>query len=81
LIYSTREKDSLLHVSYSLIFAGAIGNLIDRFYLGYVVDFLDFFWKHDHFPAFNIADSSISIAACLLIIDFLLHLKKTKALN
>lgn len=59
-------------LAYALIIAGAIGNLIDRFSLGYVVDFLLFYWKDEanHFPAFNIADSCITIAAGLLIIDF-----------
>ncbi len=76
LIYTTRAKDKLLHISYSLILAGAIGNLIDRFALGFVVDFFDFYLGLNHFPAFNIADSSISIAAGLLILDFILHLKK-----
>ena len=54
-------------LSYSLILSGAIGNLIDRFSLGYVVDFLDFYVGTWHFPAFNVADSSITIAAFLLI--------------
>jgi len=48
----------------SLIIGGAIGNLIDRFYLGYVVDFIDV-W---HWPAFNLADSAISVGAVLLIL-------------
>lgn len=59
-------------LAYALIIAGAIGNLIDRFSLGYVVDFLLFYWKDEthHFPAFNIADSCITVAAGLLIIEF-----------
>lgn len=67
--------------AYALIIAGAIGNLIDRFTLGYVVDFLMFYWKNEanHFPAFNIADSCITIAAFLLIIEFFVHLKDKKA--
>ncbi|MBT7669728.1 MAG: hypothetical protein HN623_09120, partial [Bdellovibrionales bacterium] len=52
-----------------------VGNLIDRFSMGFVVDFLDFYWKSAHFPAFNVADSSITIAAFLLIIDLLLNIK------
>jgi signal peptidase II len=60
-------------LAYALILAGAIGNLLDRFSLGYVVDFFLFFWKSEdhHFPAFNIADAAISIAAALLIFDVL----------
>ena len=67
-------------LAYALIIAGAIGNLIDRFSLGYVVDFLMFYWKKEenHFPAFNVADSCITVAGFLLVIDFLIQLKKKK---
>lgn len=71
LMWQTRHNNLLLCLAYSLIFAGAVGNLIDRFTLDYVVDFLDFHWYGKHFPAFNVADSAISIAAVLLIIDFI----------
>lgn len=76
LIWSTRNKNFIHCLSYSLILAGAIGNLIDRFSMNYVVDFFDFFWGPHHFAAFNIADSSISIAAALLILDLLFLSKK-----
>lgn len=79
LIWQTRATSLLLCTAYSLILAGAIGNLIDRFSLNYVVDFLDFHFKGSHFPAFNVADSSISIAAGLLIIDFIIQLKQSKS--
>ncbi|MBL4638629.1 MAG: signal peptidase II [Proteobacteria bacterium] len=61
--------------SISLILGGAIGNLVDRISLGYVVDFLDFYnyYGSYHFPAFNIADSAICIGAVLLIIDSFSH--------
>lgn len=78
LIWTSRNQNKLLCVSYSLILAGAVGNLIDRFLLGYVVDFLDFYWQMSHFPAFNVADSSISVAAGLLILDFFFQLKRKK---
>lgn len=80
LIWSTRKGEGLLLcVSYSLILAGAIGNLIDRFSLGYVVDFLDFYWGRSHFPTFNVADTSISVAVGLIILDSLrVHLKKKR---
>lgn len=70
-----------LSVAYALILAGATGNLIDRFSYGYVVDFLLFYWKDErnHFPAFNVADSCITVAAGLLIIDFFLQHKRKKA--
>jgi signal peptidase II len=54
-----------------LILGGAAGNLIDRFRLGHVVDFLDFHIGTWHFPTFNIADSAITIGAILLILDSL----------
>ena len=53
----------------ALILGGALGNLYDRLTLGYVVDFLDFHWSASHLPAFNIADSGISVGAVLLILD------------
>ncbi len=59
------------------ILGGAIGNVIDRVLYGYVVDFLDFHWHGWHFPAFNIADSAISIGAVCLILDELLRVRRT----
>lgn len=76
LIWTTRNTNKLQCLSFSLIFAGAVGNLIDRFSMNYVVDFLDFFWGTHHFPAFNIADSAISIAAALLIYEIIFLSKK-----
>ena len=58
-------------VAYTLILSGAFGNFIDRLYMGKVVDFLDFHIKNYHWPAFNIADSSISIGIFLLIVDLI----------
>jgi signal peptidase II len=54
-------------LGYSLIMAGAVGNLIDRVRLGAVVDFLDFYWGRYHWPAFNVADSLVCVGAGLLI--------------
>lgn len=76
LIWTTRNTNFLHCLAYSLIFSGAVGNLIDRFTMNYVVDFFDFFWRTHHFAAFNIADSAISIAAMLLIVDLLFLSKK-----
>lgn len=59
------EKLSLV-VSLSMILAGAVGNLIDRVRFGEVVDFLDLYVGNTHWPAFNVADASISIGAVLL---------------
>lgn len=57
--------------SLGLILGGAIGNLCDRVRLGHVVDFLLFHWKDWYYPAFNVADSAITVGAALLIIDSL----------
>ena len=78
LIWKTRHENFLLCLAYSLILSGAIGNLIDRFTMGYVVDFLDFYYGKNHFPAFNVADSAITIAAFLLIVDFIKEIKSKR---
>jgi len=64
-------KTRLEAMSVSLILGGAIGNVIDRIYFGYVIDFLDVYVGSYHWPAFNIADSAIVVGAALLIIDSL----------
>jgi len=61
--------EKLLPLALSLILGGAIGNLVDRVWHGYVVDFVHAHWGEAYFPAFNIADSAITIGAALLIID------------
>jgi len=58
------------------ILGGAVGNVIDRVLYGYVVDFLDFHWAGMHFPAFNLADSAISVGAACLILDELLRVRR-----
>ena len=60
------------------ILGGAIGNLIDRLLHGYVVDFLQFHWKGWYFPAFNVADSAITVGAVCLILDELLRVRQSK---
>ena len=65
----TAVTDRMLQVALHLILGGAIGNLVDRFRFGYVVDFLDFYVRDHHWPAFNIADSAICIGICLLFLD------------
>ncbi|MEJ6773598.1 MAG: signal peptidase II [Porticoccaceae bacterium] len=62
----------------ALILGGALGNLYDRVTLGYVVDFLDFHWSGHHFPAFNVADSGISVGAVMLIIDGFINSDREK---
>jgi signal peptidase II len=63
----------------ALILGGALGNLYDRVILGYVIDFLDFHWSGWHFPAFNIADSGITVGAILLILDMFLTNQDSKS--
>lgn len=65
----TDKKQLLLPVAFALILGGALGNVYDRVIYGYVVDFLDVYYKQWHWPAFNIADSAICLGAVLLIID------------
>ncbi|MEJ2199214.1 MAG: signal peptidase II [Desulfuromonadales bacterium] len=64
-----RNDQKLAVFSLSLVFAGACGNLIDRVRLGEVIDFLDVFWQRYHWPAFNVADSAITVGVTLLLID------------
>ena len=58
------------------ILGGAVGNVIDRVLYGYVVDFLDFYYAGIHFPAFNIADSGITVGAACLILDEVLRVRR-----
>ena len=73
-LYTTAPPASLmLRLALSLVMGGAIGNLIDRIRFGEVVDFLDFYVGQYHWPAFNVADSCISIGVTLLIVHTLFH--------
>ncbi|NLG75190.1 MAG: signal peptidase II [Xanthomonadaceae bacterium] len=64
-----RSEQVLLAVGLSLVLGGALGNVIDRVMHGYVVDFIYFHWGPHYFPAFNVADSAISIGAGCLLLD------------
>lgn len=72
-----RDQD-LAAWGYSLIMAGALGNLVDRLRLGEVVDFLDFYWGRYHWPAFNVADSLVCLGAGFLV---LVILREEKGVN
>jgi signal peptidase II len=68
----------LLAAGLSLVLGGAIGNVIDRIRLGYVIDFIHFHWDRAYFPAFNVADSAITVGAAFLLLDALFEPKATK---
>jgi len=78
IFYRLHDDDVWGQLTISSIFGGAIGNLIDRLRYGEVVDFLDFHISGYHWPAFNVADSAISIGVVSLLIIFALEKKKEK---
>ena len=65
-----------LAAALALVLGGAIGNVWDRLTLGYVVDFIDIYYKQWHWPAFNVADSAICVGAIMLVIDALYFSRK-----
>ena len=69
----------LFSLALSCILGGAVGNVLDRLLYGYVVDFLDFHYAGMHFPAFNLADSTITLGATCLILDELLRVRRSKS--
>ena len=69
-LLKSHASQKLFGFALAFILGGALGNVIDRLMYGYVVDFLDIYWGIWHFPAFNLADSGITVGAvCLLIAD------------
>jgi len=62
-------RNRLLQIALALILGGALGNLYDRIAYGYVVDFLEFYFRTYHWPSFNVADSAISVGVVLLAIE------------
>ena len=74
-----KDGSRLQLLCFSLLLGGAAGNLIDRFRFGAVVDFIDVHWYSSfHWPAFNVADSAITIGICLLALDMLFDSKRKK---
>ncbi len=67
-----------LQYGVSLILSGAVGNLIDRVRFGEVIDFLDVHWYRHHWPAFNVADSAITVGVAILIIDMWFEERRKK---
>ncbi len=85
ILYMLRSHPSqkLFCFALALVLGGAVGNVIDRLLYGHVIDFLDFHWDwlspvfyEGHFPAFNIADSAISVGAVCLILDELIRVRR-----
>lgn len=72
------KDEQVTGAALGLIIGGAVGNLIDRIKLGYVVDFIDVYYKTSHWPAFNLADSAITGGVILLLIDGLLLSRRGK---
>ncbi|MDM8569374.1 signal peptidase II [Thiotrichales bacterium HSG1] len=72
------RKQVWLSIALALVLGGAIGNLIDRVVYGYVIDFIDIYYQKWHWPAFNIADSAISVGAVMLVVDAILEGKDKK---
>ena len=81
----SHASQTLFCFALALVLGGAVGNVIDRVLWGYVIDFLDFHWDwlspvfyQGHFPAFNVADSAISVGTVCLILDELIRVRQSK---
>jgi signal peptidase II len=64
-------QSRLPQTALAMVMGGAVGNLLDRARLGYVIDYVDMYWGPHHWPAFNVADSAITVGVALLVIDIL----------
>ena len=71
-----RGTPALLSAGLALVLGGALSNLIDRIHLGFVIDFIHFHWDRAYFPAFNVADSAITVGAACLLLDALFEAKR-----
>jgi signal peptidase II len=71
-----RASSAFLAAGLALVLGGALGNVIDRIRLGHVIDFIHFHWNQAYFPAFNVADSAITVGAACLLLDALLESKR-----
>ena len=72
----TTRTDWRSALPFALIIAGALGNVIDRLRLGYVVDFVQWYWRDFHWPVFNLADSCIVVGAVLMLLVSIVHKDK-----
>jgi signal peptidase II len=73
-----RDSAAFLPAALSLVLGGALGNVVDRVWHGHVIDFLHFHWNAAYFPAFNLADTAITIGAGLLILDAILEGRRAR---
>ena len=80
-LWTIREENIILRSGVALILAGAIGNLIDRLFLGEVVDFLDFMIGDLHWYVFNFADSFVTIGMGIILYDAIILEKKRQAIS
>lgn len=77
-LFNSPRKLKLHNISLALVIGGALGNIYDRAVLGYVVDFIQLHYNDYYWPAFNIADSAITVGAVLLIIDTLFRKQESE---
>ena len=77
--YLPRQGEGRLACGLALILGGAVGNLIDRLAYGHVIDFIQVHWAGWSFPAFNVADSAITIGAAVIILDSILGMRRDGA--
>ncbi len=75
-IWREKERNRWLAIGLCLVLGGALGNVVDRIVYGYVIDFLLFYYHNWQFPAFNIADSAITIGVMLIILDSFYHIRQ-----
>ncbi|MCG7873682.1 MAG: signal peptidase II [Candidatus Thiodiazotropha lotti] len=75
-LWRLKQQEKWVAVSLSLIIGGAIGNVIDRILFGHVIDFLHFHYQQHYWPAFNIADSAITLGVGIMLYDALVLAKK-----
>lgn len=77
-LLSRHASQRLFALALAMILGGAIGNVIDRIVHGHVVDFVLLYWQRFHWPAFNVADSAITVGAVLLVIDELRRVRRSR---
>lgn len=81
MMYRTAASNKLNNIAYALIVGGALGNLFDRAYHGFVVDFIDFYVGDWHFATFNIADCGICVGAALIVLEGFINPASKQAKN